>query len=510
MGNKRIVLVALYELNSLSIVSLEAALIEAGFEVDCVYFKHRFINKTMLQATEREVQLLADFIAKVQPLFVGLSIRSTFYELGVRLTEAIRKVSKCPVVWGGIHSTISPEDCIKHADYVCVGEGEGAIVDIAKCLLVNKRPTYINNIWSHCDGQIFKNELRPLLSPLDRVPFPNFSIENKYFIEADSFLHTVPQEKQYEYVLMTTRGCLFGCSFCVNNTLRKIFNGKGEYLRRRSVDNVITELKMAKQAYVNLRAILFNDDIFTFDEAWVLEFAEKYKSAIGLPFFCYFQSATMTESMIKALKMAGLMKTRMGIQSSQKVRMSLFGKSESDHKLLNAAVLLKKHRVDCDYDIILDAMLDGEDGKSDLLEFLLQLPQPFKLRMFSLAHYPKTAMTEFLLARNMITANDVEHKSKRGYQSWVIPFAKGRNRRDLFWSVLFFLTTFKYCPRFIIRILRHCFILSIFVEPIICFVRFMRKDELGYSAASSYFLDGNKSICLKAIDPKEQPTVVKF
>ena len=51
-----------------------------------------------------------------------------------------------PLVWGGIHATISPEDCIKYCDIVCVGEAEEAVVELASAIEKNKkielRPRY--------------------------------------------------------------------------------------------------------------------------------------------------------------------------------------------------------------------------------------------------------------------------------------------------------------------------------------------------------------------------------
>src|SRR5690606_12909242 len=48
------------------------------------------------------------------------------YELG----DIIREKYKKPVVMGGMHASALPEEALKHADHVVVGEAEKVIVDV--------------------------------------------------------------------------------------------------------------------------------------------------------------------------------------------------------------------------------------------------------------------------------------------------------------------------------------------------------------------------------------------
>ena len=62
--------------------------------------------------------------------------------------------------------------------------------------------------------------------------------------------------------------------------------GKGKYLRRRSVENVIAEL-VAYKRKDRTSQIMFYDDVFTFDKKWIAEFAEAYKREVNIPFWVY-------------------------------------------------------------------------------------------------------------------------------------------------------------------------------------------------------------------------------
>lgn len=47
----------------------------------------------------------------------------------IKLTEELKKM-KIPIIWGGVHPIIAPEECLKHVDMVCAGEGECAIIEL--------------------------------------------------------------------------------------------------------------------------------------------------------------------------------------------------------------------------------------------------------------------------------------------------------------------------------------------------------------------------------------------
>jgi len=105
------------------------------------------------------------FVEEYKPHLVGLSAVSLTYPFGIKfLRELKRKYPYISTIVGGIHATVSPEDVLKETsvDYVCRGEGEYALVELCQALQEKKDTTQIKNIWAKKDGQIIKNEPRPL------------------------------------------------------------------------------------------------------------------------------------------------------------------------------------------------------------------------------------------------------------------------------------------------------------------------------------------------------------
>jgi len=487
-----------------------AWLTRAGYQVHTIFFKHRMISKRMEACTEHEVRLLCELVKDIGPFCVGLSVRSSFFQYASKITGALKKVVDVPIIWGGIHPTVCPDECIAQADIVCRGEGDEAFVELADKLSAEESIDGILNLWvKKKDGQVLKNGIRPLLADLDSVPLPVLSNENKYFIENDHVLPMIPPDKQEFHLIMSSRGCVFGCSFCVNCTLRGIYRHKGKYLRRRSVENVMQELTHVKAYYKNLKSFLFVDDVFTFDEQWISRFSNEYQNKIGLPFFCYCQPATVSEKMIQALKDAGLYKTRIGIQGSERVRLESYHKAESDDQILKTARLLKKYKVNCAYDIIRSTLIDTPDDFRSLLSLLLRLPRPLELRIFTLNFFPMTRLTESLLKSGKIQTEDLENKKSNALLDWVRPFDPQRSPEDLFRENILMLSTIRCIPRRVVLFLSKCRVLIPLSPGLTRLLRMVKKYALGYKASSSYKLDRHNSIRLTAMD-KQQEVEVRF
>src|SRR5262245_48641132 len=89
----------------------------------------------------------------------------------------------------------------------------------------------IPGMWVKQDGEIYRNELGPLENELDNLPFPEKQLWWEYGCFKDNL------------EVFTGRGCPFKCTFCNIHYQRELFGGKGDFLRKRSVGNVIAELK---------------------------------------------------------------------------------------------------------------------------------------------------------------------------------------------------------------------------------------------------------------------------
>jgi len=472
MKKNNIILITFYDMDSFAIHTLHAVLKEAGFNVKSIFFKSRNINNTMDPPTAEDIAALVNLVGELNPLFVGVSFRSTFFKLAVRVTEELKKALDVLVVWGGIHPTIMPDKCIEFADVVCIGEGEGAIIDLADKISKGEAIENIRNLYVKNGEEIVKNDLRDLIQDLDTVPFPDFSAENKYYIDGGKVSPLQPPAQRTDYWIMTSRGCPFRCTYCYNNVAQDLFKGKGKYVRRRSVDNVIRELEKAKKDFVNLSYISFLDDLFTFDIKWIKEFSVRYKKTITLPFYCHIHPRFTNEEMIRLLKDAGCAGMTMGVQTgSEESRHKYFERYETNDDIVKAVQILNRNKINCVYDLIMDNPLESDINRRETFELLLKFPRPFELHIHSLTHFPGTKLTRMLLDRGLISENDVEDKKQKSYERWTPALDLERDKGNQFWDNLYYLTQKKYIPKRLIILLSRIGLLKRHPKPLTIFLR---------------------------------------
>lgn len=416
------VLISLYHFGAFGARVLADVLKKNGHTVSMVFFKRDKTNEMALP-TAKEYGLLKNLIKDLAPALVGVSTRSTFFPVARDLTAALRPEISAPVIWGGTHAIICPEECIRCADIVCTGEGEGPLPLLADAILNKKDYTHIPGLWvREPGGAVVRNEMCPVTEDLDGLPLPDFSdVSRSYVIEDDACANTEPlyNDSLTHYNFMTGRGCPFHCDFCSNSVFNSIFKGKGRRLRQRSVDNVIRELSNAKKAFRNLVSVSSNDELFGLDPEWLKEFAVRYEREIGLAFHCDIHPSYVTEEKIAVLSGMGLKTISMGIQNgNERIRLGVYGRNTPDEMILNAARLFKKYKIFPSYDLIFDNPLETADDLRKTLYFMLRLPGPFRLCTYSLQHHPKTALTEKLLSMGLITEKDVDGVSLKGFGQW--------------------------------------------------------------------------------------------
>jgi len=386
-----------------------------------------------------EINHLINLIKKINPDIVGISLISTFYHLSTIITQKIKKEVKSRpfVVWGGVHAIIDPIPCLKYADAVCIGDGEIPILNLCKSIREGKKNFKIENMFFNKKGKIVKNEI-VVNSDLDSLPFPDIDDKNKYYLDNGKI-------KKYSfldrpvYTILTSRGCPFSCTYCCNSVLHRIF--KGKHIRRRTVSHVIEELKIAKSKLRNLKCVNFDDDVFTLDKNWLLDFSKEYKKEIGIPFTCFFRPSQVNLETISLLVECGLCGVNIGIQSgSERIRTEYYNRFDTNKQILNISRLIKSYSLDLYVDIILENKFETRIDKLETLKLLLQLPRPYRLSMSSMTYFPHTKFTEMSLKEGKIKTEDIEDKAEKIFsRKWMPSLSIKRNKEDLLFDCLYFM-----------------------------------------------------------------------
>jgi anaerobic magnesium-protoporphyrin IX monomethyl ester cyclase len=440
--------------------------------------KKRKYHKAYIYQYERHIIEQAIELCKGSDL-IGISFMTNYYDRAVQLTEEIKKRMDCPVLWGGIHATVAPEESLKHADMICIGEGEETILELI-CKM--ERGEYYHdtkNLWLRENGDIIKNPLRPLIQDLDSLPYFDFGMDEHYIYDhlknsiapmtKELLKRCFPLEPNLEgtfndsyrrtlsYKTMTTRGCPHHCTFCVESTLAEMYSGQ-RYLRWRSVQNVIGELTYIKEHLPFVESIFLFDDTFTVRPlSEIAQFSKDYKEKIGLPFHIQTSPLTLTKDKLEALVDGGLVFVEMGIQSVSNNGMSIYKRKVSKDNLLKKAHLLNEYSYriypPC-YHLILDNPWETTNDILETLKFVLKLPRPFWLKRSSLVCFHGTELYQRARSEGIIKTEEDE---RREIYNKHLHFPKGT-----YANFLTYLAGFSYFPRWILRLLTKSSVVNIF------------------------------------------------
>ncbi len=473
-----IVLISLYQYENYASRMLFAHLNAHGIEVSFVGFKRQRMKRVKTlknelieiydyceEPTPQDIDCLISQLRRLEPDLIGINVKTAHSNCAKTITSQIRKSFDCPVIWGGPHPTIDPEECIKHTDMICVGEGFMPLLELSR-RIEEKRPCDdVNNIWLNRGGKVIKNGQGAQISDLDELPFASFDGRNKYYIEDGSpqpennfdylgYSLTDDPEKTFHHT-MTAFGCPIGCSYCINYF-------KFDKLRRRSVGNVIEELVGVRARNPRLKMVMFWDNIFTTRKTWCLEFAKIYKKEVQLPFYIYvYPHDHFTDRRVLfALRDAGLEIVNMGIQSGNpEIRKKIYNRSETNDQILKAARVFKELKLKPYYDFIKDNPLEKEEDLKMTLDLILEFPKPFVYQAFNLVFFPNYNLTKRFLDEKLITDQNIEGKGDAMGGSgvnWVAGFDihkdyEGLARLHEYHYILASLAQFEIMPNALIR-----------------------------------------------------------
>jgi len=269
-----------------------------------------------------------------QPAIVAYSVITGSQRYYLDLNRTIKQSLEVYSVFGGPHPTFFPEMIEQPGvDAVCIGEGEGAIVDLANAIERDgfDFDPHIPNWHFRRNGETIRNDVRPYIN-LDDLPLPDRDL-----IYSKDAISRRSKIKHF----IAGRGCPYNCTYCFNHAFMSLYRGKGKPIRHRSVERVIQEVLEVRERYP-LEFVVFLDDTFILNKDWLQEFADAYAQKVGLPFFCNVRANLVTHEIAGLLKRAGCHSVSMGVEAgNDTVRNELLRRHMTREQILNAAECLR-------------------------------------------------------------------------------------------------------------------------------------------------------------------------
>ncbi len=359
---------------NLGVGYLSSVLRQAGHETRLVFDPALFNDKYWLDIPSlarlfdrrREV---VDGILAGHPDLVAFSVLTDTYRWALSVAADVKKRADIPIVFGGIHPTSVPELVIREpaVDYVVVGEGEGAILDLA----AGSRDA--PNIWRKEGGKVVRREVRPPIADLDSVPFPDKDLFAPFF-------------SQKSYTLMTARDCPFDCTYCCNSVLHRLY---GHPRRKRSVGNVLAELAWGRERF-RFDAVNFMDDNFTLDRKWLKDFLPAFQREFGVSFRCLTHPTIIDYDTAVLLREHGCEAIDIGVQTlNPRIRKDLLNRHMSNERIAESLDAIKKAGLKTHIDHMVGFPGETEEDLVAAARFYTEHP-PNRFTYYYLSYFPAT------------------------------------------------------------------------------------------------------------------------
>lgn len=392
---------------NLGIEYLSSFLKEKGHEVSlffdpAVFSGDVFIFNDYLSGLFNIDNKIVSSVLSLEPDLIAFSVYTGNYQWCLGLAREIKKKANIPIVFGGIHATAVPKRVLEnnYVDFVIQGEGEHAMLDLVEGISSGRSKEALIDIANLCfqfDEKVIINEPRPYVQDLDSLPFPDKSL---FFSKEPLFINN-------PYMVMTSRGCPYACTFCSNDMLQTLYAEERRHIRRRSPDNVIAELEQAKRLF-KIRSVSFIDDVFTISRPWLEKFFEKYRTAVNLPFYCNIHPLAFTREVAHILKEGGCRLVIMGVQSgSKRIRREIFFRRETNEHIVKAMDYARQEKLKINIDYIFGA--PGEDvADLDKSLELCKRIKPDMIQSFWLTYYPGTHIISLAKDKGILSDSDIK------------------------------------------------------------------------------------------------------
>jgi radical SAM superfamily enzyme YgiQ (UPF0313 family) len=382
---------------------IAANLLDNGHDVRILYLPG-YLEPTLDPAIE-------DFIRDYNPDLIGISLMSIEFYPSKNLTLLLRDKFQIPLMWGGVHVTTKPYDCLEYADYICIGEGERAVVSLLDHLNDMGKDVIpqIPGIWVRLNKEIIKQPNSTPEKNLDRLPHQEYLPDYYYGFHRKKIYNFAKKPSLFRkyalyggtyHMMLTTRGCPFNCGYCANALLAKVY---GRKVRERSVENCIEELISVKKdphvLYIN-----FQDDcFFVHNEEWIKSFCKEYKKKINLPFMVRAIPTMLDRKKLFLLKDAGLCLVIMGVQTgSDHVNLDIYDRKIHFTSVRQAAQIISEFHVLPYYEMIVDNPYETEDDVIESIDSMTGLKKPYTISLAHLTFFPGTPITQKALNDKII------------------------------------------------------------------------------------------------------------
>ncbi|MBN1862336.1 MAG: radical SAM protein [Dehalococcoidales bacterium] len=356
---------------------------------------------------------LADILLEHKPAAVGISYLTPLRYVVEKVAALVKEVDgDIKVIAGSAHPTFCPDEVMQNPDidFVVRGEGEIPLSGIVR-ELGKESPR-----WEDVPGIYYRDGGGQVRSTPGVGPIEN--LDELPFLARDLVLNC-DYNRYRLHSLATTRGCPYTCSFCAD---RRLWGGR---VRRRSVANVIEEMKLIKDTY-KIDSIDIADGTFTYDHKYLRAFCQTIiDDGLDVKWRCTARYDNLDEELLHLMKRANCCGLYFGLESGSNRVLKAIDKRITVDQILKVSEMVYECGIPT-----ASAVLMGLPGETkEDMEATLKLMKKVKTDLFDVNIYsplPGTVLYDAMSeeAKRSIDWHKVSYKSFDSY------FADSVSRED--------------------------------------------------------------------------------
>ena len=352
--------------------------------IDCI------LVKNFLDAIEYECR---------DAFIVGISVTSAQVREAIKISDFIKERFNVPIVWGGWHPTLFPEQTCadKSVDFVVIKEGDYTFIEIVKAIESNTPFDNIKGIAYKKDGSVVLTGYRKDLNMDELFQTDYELIDTKKYIRNRS--GTV------KIMYQSSRGCPYNCQFCINVV------SKNQKYRSKSPQKVLDEIEFLVKKY-GINYIDFIDDNTFIDIRRIRKICEgMIERELNIKWYgeCranYFRDRFVDNDFLDLAVKSGLSGLTIGAESGSEHTLKMMDKDITIEQILNSAKVLGQYKqIVPVYGFIIGIPGETEDNIKDTLNIVKKIRRLCPQMAFGVGNlraYPKIGLTKHLVAKGIL------------------------------------------------------------------------------------------------------------
>lgn len=325
-------------------------------------------------------------IKKFKPDIVGISALTgpmLLDVIGIAKEVKLMFGESFPVVMGGVHASLLPDQTLENPfiNYVVIGEGEHTFVELIDAIENKKDLSKILGIGYKKNGEIVINKKKPLIENLDEIPLlPWDLVRYKMYFK-------------FDIILVTSRGCPYRCAFCYNLKFNE------SRWRGMSAERVIKEIKNVEKL-TKSKDLGFHDDNFTADKERLDKILDYLSSDYNL--FIETRINYVDDEFLKKFKKFKNVWFFFGVESGSQRMLNKMKKGLTIEQIKKAFQLCKEYKIKTTASVMLGSPTETKEELEMTLKLLDEI-KPTRYTYYLYNPYPGSELFEEIIKKGLFT-----------------------------------------------------------------------------------------------------------